>query len=80
MHRLAAFGCLQFFALRARTLCVRQNCGFQAVAVAKLKAHPLLPGEIATASEENQKEEKELLSKLRLSFERSLSGRIFSYA
>jgi hypothetical protein len=34
MHRLAAFGCLQFFALWA----------------AKLKSHPVLPGEIATAS------------------------------
>ncbi|MDR0598796.1 MAG: hypothetical protein LBG84_01760, partial [Treponema sp.] len=27
-----------------------QNCGSQAVAVAKLKAHPVLPGAIATAS------------------------------
>jgi hypothetical protein len=27
-----------------------QNCGFQVVAVSKLKAHPVLPGEIATAS------------------------------
>jgi hypothetical protein len=37
LHRL-----LQFFALRARTLCVRQNCGFQAVAVA---IEPAKPGE-----------------------------------
>jgi hypothetical protein len=44
MHRLAAFGCLQFFALRAAKL------HFLAVAVAKLKSHPVLPGEIATAS------------------------------
>jgi hypothetical protein len=32
-----------------------QNCGFQAVAVAKLQAHPVLPGEIATASKLNRK-------------------------
>jgi hypothetical protein len=46
MHRLAAFGCLQFFALRAAKL------HFLVVAVAKLKSHPVLPGEIATASVE----------------------------
>jgi hypothetical protein len=44
LHRLAAFGCLQFFALRVAKL------HFLAVAVAKPEGSPGFTGSIATAS------------------------------